>query len=245
MQVKKRVALITGITGDIGSSIIPIMVKNNWIVCGLYKSNIEKARLLKDNIKNKNGESKFFKGDVTDRKFVDNCLEKIIEDFGRIDLVINNAGIDRDNLFPNMSLDEWNTVVQVNFVGTVNCSLSAIRFMKQQQSGLLINIASVTAVIGREGQSNYGMSKGAVIGFSRLLSRKYASNGIRINTIAPGMMSSKMVNQVNKIKTDNFLEYTVAKRLGKLSEISDGILAIIENRYLFDAVIKLDGGFMR
>jgi 3-oxoacyl-[acyl-carrier protein] reductase len=189
----------------------------------------------------------FFQGSITDRDFVRQMMEQVAADYGRIDVLINNAGIVSDNFTSQMSLAEWDRVFRTNFEGTYICCQEAIPYMERQGGGKIVNVISVTGVLGREAQTNYGASKGSIIGLTRMLARRYASQGIYVNAIAPGMIQTEMIGHVPQDKLNNFLAHTDLKRLGSAREIADSVLFLSGEMsdYIAGSVLKVDGGFMR
>ena len=232
--------LITGITGDIGNDLCSRLLKSRHTVIGVFNKNIEKARSIKNQSKEL-GNLTLYQGNLNDKEFIHYLFEQI----GEIDVVINNAGINSDNLFTNMEYTEWNEVIETNLISNIRISNEILNMTeKKHNKCLIINIVSVSAVYGREGQTNYSFSKGGVIGLSKLLSTR---ENLRTINIAPGMMDSKMVDEVPQESLETFLKYTSLKKKGKVSDISDLIdkILLMESEYLTNTTLKLDGGFMR
>ncbi|MCZ8513159.1 SDR family NAD(P)-dependent oxidoreductase [Paenibacillus filicis] len=247
MRMKDRVAIITGATRGIGKSVLYRFAEEGAIVIGVYASSEHLARQIEDELRPQGVRTAFFKGSITDRDFVRRLMEQVYSDYGKIDVLINNAGIVADNFTSQMSLDEWDRVYRTNFEGTYSCCIEAIPYMERQGSGKIVNVISVTGVLGREAQTNYGTSKGSIIGLTRMLARRYASKGIYVNAIAPGMINTEMIGHVPKDKLDNFLVHTDLKRLGESREIADSVLFLSGEMsdYIAGGVLKVDGGFMR
>ncbi|HDR7356495.1 TPA: SDR family oxidoreductase, partial [Bacillus wiedmannii] len=146
-----------------------------------------------------------------------------------------------------MNEEDWKKVIETNFLGTYTCCTEVIPYMLAQKYGKVINMVSVTGVVGREAQVNYGTSKGAMIGLTRLLSRRYAQEGIYFNTIAPGLIQTEMIDTVPEHKIDNFLQYTNLKRVGTTKEVANAAVYLSSelSDYVSDVVLKVDGGFCR
>lgn len=247
MSLKDKVAIVTGATRGIGKEILIDLATKGVKVVGIYARSEAAANELQENLSNNGCEVEFFKGKVDNAEFADTVVRKVLDKYNKIDILINNAGINRDNLIFNMPQEDWNAVFKTNFNGTYNFCNTVIPHMLEQNSGNIINMVSVTAVNGREAQSNYGCSKGAIIGLTKMLSRIYSPKGIRINTVAPGMIETDMIEHVPGKKMENFLHHTNVKSLGQAKQVADivSFLANEENSYFTNTVFKLDGGFLR
>ncbi|AEV19295.1 3-oxoacyl-(Acyl-carrier protein) reductase [Geobacillus thermoleovorans CCB_US3_UF5] len=247
MLLKDKIAVVTGATRGIGKAIVQTFVKQGAFVVGIYANNDAAAKEL-EAILNVNGQTiHYVKGSVNNPAFVQSVIGDVIDTYGRVDILVNNAGINRDQFIFKMSEEEWNQVISTNFSGTLYFCQSVLPFMEQQQKGKIVNVVSVTGVVGREAQTNYGTSKGAIIGLTRLLARKYYSKGISINAIAPGMIETEMIHHVPEDKISNFLRFTNAKRLGTAEEVARNVLYLSSDLsdYVTDTVLKVDGGFIR
>jgi 3-oxoacyl-[acyl-carrier protein] reductase len=247
MMMKNRVAIITGATRGIGKAILYRFAEEGATVVGVYASSDQMAQTIQEDLRSKGVKVTFFKGSITDEGFIRQMMEQIMTEYGSIDILINNAGIVADNFSSQMLLDEWNRVFRTNFEGTYCCSKEVIPYMERKGSGKIINVISVTGVLGREAQTNYGASKGSIIGLTRMLARRYASKGIYVNAIAPGMINTEMIGHVPPDKLDNFLLHTDMKRLGEPREIADSVLFLASpmSDYIAGSVLKVDGGFIR
>lgn len=246
-MANKKVILITGATRGIGKAILHRFANHDYKIHGVYANNSAKADEIKEIYKKQGYYVEMHQCDVTNKDSVKRLITEIISMSGKIDILINNAGITKDNVIINMPLNDWDMVLDTNFVGTFNCITEILPYMLKIGGGKIVNLVSVSGVRGREAQCNYGTSKGAIIGLTRLLSRKYGEYGIHINCIAPGMINTEMISNVPKVKIDNFLNYTALKRLGEASEIADVVnfLASEDSGYLTNNVILVDGGFIR
>lgn len=246
-MMNNRVVLITGATRGIGKSILYRFAEQGAKVVGIYASSRERAEAIQQEWRARGTEIMLAQGSVTDREFVRHTLEQVVSVHGAVDILINNAGITSDNFTSQMSVQEWNRVFETNFEGTYNCSREALVHMERQGSGKIVNVISVTGVLGREAQSNYGASKGAVIGLTRMLARQYSQKGIHINAVAPGMIDTEMIGHVPAEKLDNFLLHTNLKRLGTSREVADSVLFLSGDMsdYMSGSVLKVDGGFIR
>jgi 3-oxoacyl-[acyl-carrier protein] reductase len=186
----------------------------------------------------------YIQADVSDPNQVEKMIEKIINEFGRIDILINNAGITRDKMLLNMDIEHWNRVISVNLTGTFNCTKAVIKYMKNQGGGKIINISSISAETGNIGQANYAASKGGVISFTKTVAKEYARDGIIVNAIAPGFIETKMLETVPEKVMQKILDQIPLHRLGKPEEVAELVcfLASDDANYITGQVININGG---
>ena len=234
---------IIGITGEIGTSIFEQFNNEKNKIFGFYRSNDNQANSLQKLAKSTGCDLVLFKGDIADFEFLQLSIKQIFKDCEKIDLLVNNAGRNIDSLFINMSLTDWTEVLKTNLFS--NIYLTEL-LLERQDDFKILNIVSVSAVYGREGQVNYAASKGGVIGYSKLLSSR-SDRSVQVINVAPGMINSSMVNQVPKTSIDTFLNYTSKKKLGAASDISEFVYYYANSKsdYLANTTIKIDGGFLR
>jgi 3-oxoacyl-(acyl-carrier-protein) reductase len=239
-----KVALVTGSSRGIGRAIAIELAKRGFsIVINNYEKPEEKVEVM--NEINKIGQRAIYlQADVSDPNQVEKMIEGIINEFGRIDILINNAGIVMDKKLENMSIEQWNRVISVNLTGTFNCTKSVIKYMKEQDGGKIINIASVIGEIGNFGQSNYAASKGGVISFTKTVAKEYARYGIMVNAVAPGFINTKMVEGIPQKVMQKILEQIPLGRLGKPEEVAKLVcfLASDDANYITGQVININGG---
>ncbi|WP_139491984.1 SDR family NAD(P)-dependent oxidoreductase [Brevibacillus dissolubilis] len=247
MLLKDKNVIITGATRGIGKSIFYRLAEEGARVIGVYASSDESARVILDDFAERGLQGHFFKGSITDTDFIKQMFADVKEQYGSIDVLVNNAGIVRDQFVSQMPSKDWEAVFHTNFSGTYNCCTEVLPYMLEQKAGKVVNVVSVTGVLGREAQTNYGASKGAIIGLTRMLSRKYVQEGIYFNAVAPGMIRTEMIDHVPKEKIENFLRYTNIGRLGESEEVANAVLYLSTHLsdYVTDTVIKVDGGFIR
>ena len=232
--------LITGATGGIGQSIVERFFNAGFNICATG-TNYDKLKTL---------ESKYQKRlvalqcDLSERdqlvKLVTNAKEKL----GQINILINNAGITRDNLFLRMSDEQWNDVINLNLNSNYNLTKLVIKDMLKNRWGRIINITSDAATIGNPGQSNYAASKSAIEGLTRTIANEVASRGVTANCISPGFVNTEILNSVDKIKLDEMTKMIPMGRLGEVREISDLVffLSSEESSYITGQVLHINGG---
>ena len=244
IRKEEEVALVTGSSRGIGRAIAIELAKRGInIVINNDKDPQEGIEVV--NEINKIGQRAIYiQADVSDPDQVKKMIEKIIDEFGRIDILINNAGITRDKMLENMDIDHWDRVISVNLTGTFNCTKSVIKYMKKQGSGKIINIASVVGEIGNFGQANYAASKGGVIAFTKTVAKEYAKYDVLVNAIAPGFINTKMVEGIPQEVIRKILEQIPLGRLGEPEEVAKlvGFLASDDANYITGQVINLNGG---
>lgn len=244
---RDKVIVITGVTRGIGKAAALRFIAEGAAVAGIYKSSDEAAHELQHCIREDGGRIHLYKGSVTNREFVADAIRNVYETYGRVDVLINNAGRTDDQMALLMSEEQWNDVICTNFVGTCNCSQEVLPYMVKQGGGRIVNVVSVSGVYGREAQTNYATSKGAVMGLTKLLARQYAANGICVNAIAPGMIETDMAQSVPEDKLAQFLRHTATGRLGTVEEIAAAIVYLASPLASYTAghTLKIDGGFLR
>jgi 3-oxoacyl-[acyl-carrier protein] reductase len=171
-------------------------------------------------------------------------VDEVLKNFGKIDILINNAGITRDNLLLRMSEEDWDEVIETNLKGVFNFTKAVIKHMISQRSGKIINIASVVGLIGNPGQANYAASKAGIIGFTKALAKEVASRNIQVNVVAPGYVETEMTEKLSEEQKKRLFELIPAKRIAKPEEIAYVVkfLASPEADYITGQVIVVDGG---
>lgn len=246
MLLKNKTAVVTGATRGIGRAVLERFVEEGAQVLGIYRSSDRLAAELQQSMAAAAGNVTMLKGSIEDPAFVQHAMEKAYEAFGSIDVLVNNAGSADDALTMMMTEEQWQSVFSTNFQGTCHCCNACLPYMIKQGAGRMVNIVSVSGIYGRAGQLNYAASKGAIGGFSKLLARKYAAQGIHINMIAPGMVETDMTSAVSADKMENFLSHTHMKRQGTAREIADHVLFLSSamSGYMSGTVLNVDGGFM-
>ena len=182
--------------------------------------------------------------DVSNLSQCDDMVKEAVQEMGRIDILINNAGITRDTLLLRMKEEQWDQVMQVNVKGTFNCTKSVLRTMFKQKYGRIIQISSVTGAMGNPGQANYSASKAAVIGFTKAVAREYAHSGITVNAVAPGFIQTAMTDAIPDKEREAMISQIPAKKLGTPEDVAAAVsfLAADESAYITGQVIHVNGG---
>lgn len=238
----KKVAIITGGLQGIGKSCALRFAQSGFsIAINDVKDDNESLPYLED-IKAIGIDVLYFKADVTNPKQCEEFVNKVVEKFGRIDVLINNAGITKDNLFIRMSPQEWEAVIGINLTGVFNITKPAAKIMMKQRYGSIVNMTSISGVMGNPGQANYSSSKAGLIGLTKTLAKELATRNIRVNAVAPGFIDTAMTEKLDREKLKSFIPMA---RLGKPEEIAETVYFLGETAsYVTGQVINVDGGIV-
>jgi len=238
----KKIALVTGASRGIGKACAVELAKAGYDVVINYIGNEEAANATVAELKALGSESYAARFDVTDKEAVDKGVAEVIEKFGRIDVLVNNAGITRDGLFIRMSAENWEAVINTNLNSAFYVSNPVVKLMMKQRSGAIINMASISGVFGNAGQANYSAAKAGLIGFTKSLAKELASRGITVNAVAPGFIETDMTKE---LKLDGIIEHIPLKRLGQVEDISKTVKFLaVDAPYITGQVIQVDGGLV-
>lgn len=213
-----KLAIITGGSRGIGEAIVRKFVSEGAQVAFTYRSSSARSDALVEEL---GAAAKAYQSDASDYNSAEEFIKEVIADFGRIDILINNAGITQDNLMLRMSEEQWDNVINVNLKSVFNLTKHAMRTMMRQKAGSIINMSSVVGVFGNAGQANYSASKAGIIGFSKSIAKEVGSRNIRCNTIAPGFIQTEMTDELDEKTRDNFLSNIPLRRWGKAEEVAD------------------------
>ena len=243
-RLEGKVALVTGAAKGIGAAIAKKLAMDGALVYINYASSSEAAQKLAEELKSEGVVAKIYKCDVSKYDDTKSMIEKIVSDEGGIDILVNNAGITKDNLLMRMKPEEFDSVIDINLKGTFNTMQIASKYMIKKRSGRIINISSVSGVMGNAGQINYAASKAGVIGMTKTAAREMASRNITVNAIAPGYIRTDMTDAMPedaKAKINSFIPLGYQ---GEAEDIANMVayLAGEEGRYITGQVIKIDGG---
>jgi 3-oxoacyl-[acyl-carrier protein] reductase len=240
-----KVALITGATRGIGKGIAEVFAKQGAEVAFTYAGSVDKAKALEQEL-GKITKVKSYQSDASDYDAAQQLAADVIADFGKIDILINNAGITRDNLMLRMSKDDWDTIIKVNLDSVFNLTKAVIKPMMKARSGSIINMTSVVGVKGNAGQANYAASKAGVIGFSKSIALELGSRNIRCNAIAPGFIETEMTAALDEKTVQGWRESIPLKRGGQPEDVANAcvFLASDMSTYISGQVLNVDGGML-
>ncbi len=238
-----KTALVTGGSRGIGKSISIEIGKEFHVVVG-YVNSKDKAVEVCDVISSSGGSASTVKIDISNKESVDQAFSEIEKTYGSVDVLINNAGITKDNILPRMKNDEWEDVIQTNLTGSFYTSQRATKQMMKNKWGRIVFISSVVGLSGNQGQSNYAASKAGLIGLSKSISKELGSRNITSNVIAPGYIETDMTSFLNDENKDEIIGQLSIKRMGKPEDISNivSFLCKDESEYITGQVIPVDGG---
>lgn len=240
-----KVALITGATRGIGKGIAEVFAKEGAEVAFTYAGSVDKAKALEEEL-GKITKVKSYQSDASDYDAAQQLAADVIADFGKIDILINNAGITRDNLMLRMSKDDWDTIIRVNLDSVFNLTKAVIKPMMKARSGSIINMTSVVGVKGNAGQANYAASKAGVIGFSKSIALELGSRNIRCNAIAPGFIETEMTAALDEKTVQGWRDAVPLKRGGQPEDVANAcvFLASDMSSYISGQVLNVDGGML-
>ena len=239
--MEEKIALVTGASRGIGSQIAKTLAKKNIFVVVNYSGSKEKAEQTAEEIINAGGKAVVYGCDISDFYATEDMVKEIVKQYGRLDILINNAGITKDNLIMRMSEADFDRVIEVNLKGAFNTIHAAARQMIRQKSGKIVNIASVSGVLGNAGQANYAAAKAGIIGLTKTIAREFAGRNIQVNAVAPGFIETDMTRsqQENPLLTSIPLG-----RMGKPEDVAEAVAFLTSDAasYITGQVLCVDGG---
>ena len=240
-----KVALITGATRGIGKGIAEVFAAQGAKVAFTYAGSVDKAKALEEEL-SKITTVKSYQSDASDFDAAQKLVDDVMAEFGQIDILINNAGITKDNLMLRMSKDDWDTIIKVNLDSVFNLTKAVIKPMMKAKSGSIINMSSVVGVKGNAGQANYAASKAGVIGFSKSVALELGSRNIRCNVIAPGFIETEMTAVLDENTVKAWREAIPLKRGGQPEDVANACVFLGSDMsgYITGQVINVDGGML-
>ncbi|MDP8266653.1 MAG: 3-oxoacyl-[acyl-carrier-protein] reductase [Candidatus Aceula meridiana] len=243
MSFEDKVAFITGSARGIGKEIATAFAKEGATVI-ISDINAEACQETTKELKAQGLSAESFPCDVTRLEGVEEIVNKILDKYKHIDILINNAGITKDNLFLRMREAEWDAVLTVNLKGTFNCCKAVAKPMLKARKGKIISIASVIGILGNIGQANYAASKAGIIGLTKSLAREFASRNINVNAVAPGYIKTEMTDQLKEETKQEILKNVPLSRMGTPADVA-GVCLFLASKdadYITGQTIKIDGG---
>ena len=241
-----KVALITGASRGIGRGIAKVFAAQGADVAFTYLSSVEKGQALEAELAAEGIRAKGYRSDASDYDQAQTLADEVVKDFGKIDILINNAGITRDGLLMRMGKDQWDAVIKANLDSVFNLTKGVQRYMLKQRSGSIINMSSVVGIKGNAGQTNYAASKAGIIGFTKSVALELGSRGIRCNAVAPGFIATEMTEQLDAKVLESWLESIPLKRAGTVEDIANACLYLGSDlsSYVTGQVISVNGGML-
>lgn len=246
MNFNDKVVLVTGASRGIGRAIATAFAKQGATLIFTYLNSEDAARQLETELNEAGGKAKGIKSDASVYDQADKLVADVVGEFGKIDVLVNNAGITRDGLLMRMSEQQWDEVMTINLKSVFNLTKAATKPMMKARSGSIINITSVVGIRGNAGQANYAASKAGIIGFTKSIALELGSRNIRCNAIAPGFIETEMTSNISEKATAEWAEQIPMKRAGNADEVASAVvfLAGEESAYITGQVLQVDGGML-
>lgn len=241
-----KCALITGATRGIGKQIAITLAKQGYNIALNYRKENEELENTKKEIEKIGVQILAVKGDVANFEDCENFVKQVIERFGQINVLVNNAGITKDMLLMRMKKEDFEQVIDTNLVGTFNVTKNVVPYMMKARSGRIINISSVVGISGNAGQTNYSASKAGIIGFTKSLAKEIASRNILVNAVAPGFIETNMTDVLKDDVKQEIAKNIPLKRMGTTQDVANVVkfLASDDSSYITGQVINVDGGML-
>ena len=243
-QLKDKVAVVTGASRGIGKAAALALASQGAKVVVNYARSSDAAEATVNEIEQAGGEAIALQADVSQSAEVDNLIKATLDKFGRIDVLVNNAGITKDTLLLRMKPEQWQAVIDLNLTGVFLCTKAVSKTMLKQRSGRIINIASVAGQMGNPGQANYSAAKAGVIGFTKTVAKELANRGVTVNAVAPGFIATDMTED---LKSDDIIKFIPLGRYGKPEEVAGTIRFLAADpaaAYITGQVFNVDGGMV-
>ena len=246
MEEERKIVLITGASRGIGKETAKVYAENGYDVAINYVSDKTDVEGIKKEFQDMGVKCLMVKADVSNEEDVNNMVEKVISEFGKIDVLVNNAGITKDTLLMRMSKEDFDKVIDINLKGTFLVTKAVSKYMMKKRCGSIINLSSVVGVAGNSGQSNYSASKAGIIGFTKSIAKELASRNIRANAVAPGFIETDMTNVLKDEVKESIGNQIPLKRMGTAREVAEVIyfLGTEKSSYITGQVINIDGGMV-
>ena len=243
---EKKVVVVTGASRGIGKEIALKYAENGYNVAINYVSDKTNVEELEKEFKEKAAEALIVKADVSKSEQVQEFIKAVIEKYGKIDVLVNNAGITRDMLLMRMKEEDFDKVIEINLKGTFLVTKEVVPYMMKKRDGKIISLSSVVGVTGNAGQCNYSASKAGIIGFTKSIAKELASRNIRANAVAPGFIDTDMTNVLSDEVKENINKQIPMRRMGTAREIANVVyfLGSEESSYITGQVINIDGGMV-
>lgn len=244
MNAEKKVAVVTGASRGIGRAIAMELASEGAFVIINYNGSKEKAEEVKACIQKQGGQAEISQCNVADFDACGTFIKDIVKTYGQIDILVNNAGITRDDLLMRMKESDFDAVINTNLKGTFNTIRHLSRYLLKQRAGKIINISSVSGILGNAGQSNYAASKAGVIGLTKSVARELASRGICVNAVAPGFVETEMTAVLPEKTQEELKKQIPLGRAGQVQDIANAVafLASPESDYITGQILSVDGG---
>ena len=244
IDLSNKIAVVTGASRGIGRQVAKDLASYGATVVANYPNINDSAEQTVEEIEKSGGTAVMTEFDVSDFDAVQEGIGSVIDKFGGVDILINNAGITRDGLFLRMKEEDWDIVFAVNLKGVFNCTKAVVRSMSKQKYGRIINIASVVGEMGNAGQLNYSSTKAGVIGFTKSAAKEFGSRGITVNAISPGFIQTDITQDIPEEYKQKYMESIPLGRFGETTDISNVISFLVSDNasYITGEIVRVNGG---
>ena len=242
-NIVNKVIIVTGGSRGIGAEIVKVLVKEGYTVILNYNKSENCAKNVKSELKKLGYTVDIFKADVSNKDEAENLIRYAINKYGKIDVLINNAGISQTKLFTDLSDEDWNNMINNNLNSAFYCTRETVKNMMHYKNGLIINISSIWGITGGSLEVHYSTAKAGLIGFTKALAKELGPSNIRVNAIAPGIIDTDMNNEYSKDEIENIKNEIPLEKVGKPESIAKCVKWLIEDDYTTGEVISINGGW--
>ena len=241
---RRKTVIVTGGSRGIGAEIVKKLARDNYRVILNYNKSENEAKNIKEDLQKNNINIEIFKADVSKREEVKGLIDFAINKFGKIDVLINNAGISQAKLFTDLTDEDWNNMIQTNLTSAFYCTQEAIKNMISRKEGLIINISSIWGVTGSSCEVHYSVAKAGIDGMTKALAKEVGPSNIRVNSIAPGIIDTDMNKTYTDKEIKDIIEDIPLNKIGKKVDIARCVEWLIEDEYTTGQVISINGGWL-
>ena len=243
-NIANKVVVVTGGSRGIGAEIVKKLAGDNYRVILNYNNSENEAKKVKEDLQKNNINIEIFKADVSKREEVKELIDFVINKFGKIDVLINNAGISQAKLFTDLTDEDWNNMIQTNLTSVFYCTQEAIKNMISRKEGLIINISSIWGITGSSCEVHYSVAKAGIDGMTKALAKEVGPSNIRVNSIAPGIIDTDMNKAYTDEEIKDIIEDIPLNKTGKKVDIARCVEWLIEDEYTTGQVISINGGWL-
>ncbi len=241
---RDKVALVTGGSRGIGRHIALKLAESGMKVAVNYRGNLERAQETEQLIRDMGAECLLIPSDVSDIPKAQSLIDTVLKQWGRLDVLVNNAGIAKDTLLLRMKDEDWTDVIQTDLTGVFACTRAAIKPMMKQRFGRIVNIASIAGILGNAGQANYAAAKAGVIGLTRSVAREMASRNITANVVAPGLIDTDLTQHMSQDAYQALIKQVPLGRAGRPEEVAEAVWYLVQADYVTGQTLVIDGGLV-
>ncbi len=241
---RDKVALVTGGSRGIGRQIVLKLAESGMKVAVNYRDNHEAAREVQELVRQEGVDCLLIPSDIADIAQGQSMVQAVLKHWGRLDVLVNNAGITRDTLLLRMKDEDWFDVMQTDLTGVFACTRAAVKPMMKQRFGRIVSIASIAGILGNAGQANYAAAKAGVIGFTRSVAREMASRNITANVVAPGLVETDLTQHMSEDAFNSLIQQIPLGRAGRPEDVADAVHYLINAEYVTGQTLVVDGGLV-